>query len=334
MDPTRLRQLAFELLREAQQGEPTIAELWTRFRREHQLTALTWRGYEYAWRAQWEPRFGNLRASELTPEHIHTWREQRSLEPTRTRAPLTTPGCRNSELRVLRSLLSWAAKAGAIGRNPIAGVELERETGTRETVLTAEQIAAVERHASREDWALFLVAITGGLRKNEVRCLRWEDLDLETGVVRVRSSSAKLGRFRLTVVGTRAIEALRALPQASPWVFPSPRSNGPIAPQTITWRWARLRKRAGLQGPDGDVWLHDTRRTWGTTSAQQLPLPDVLAMGGWRNASTLLQHYHRLTPGRLREIRAALDLASTPPKRPRAVRQPTEGSVVIRRKRS
>lgn len=332
MDPKRLQQLAFEILREAQQGEPTIAELWARFRREHQLTALTWRGYDYAWGAQWEPRFGQLRASELTPEHIHVWREQRAKEPTRTRSALTTPGCRNSELRVLRSMLSWSVRVGAIGRNPIASVELERETGTRETVLTAEQIAAVERHASREDWALFLVAVTGGLRKNEVRCLRWEDIDLDTGVVRVRSASAKLGKFRLTVIGTRAVEALKALPQASPWVFPSPRGPGPIAPQTITWRWGRLRKRAGLQGPDGEVWLHDTRRTWGTVSAQQLPLPDVLSMGGWRNASTLIQHYHRLTPGRLREIRRALDLSTQPPRRPRRAEANVDQAVTKRKR--
>lgn len=316
-------QLALQLLQEAQKEEPTISELWERFRRERQLAAQTWRSYTYVWHSQFEKRFGHLRAGELTRDMIIEWRAERREQATRTRSRKTTAGCRNSEVRILRSILGWATTCGLIGRNPIAGLELETETGTRETVITPEQVAAVERHASRQDWALFCVCVFGGLRKNEARTLRWENVDLAAGTLRITARNAKGGKKgRVTVINAVACAALDAINDGeSDWVFPSRRDrNRPIAPATITWRWHQVRKRAGLTGPDGQVWLHDCRRTWGSNMVPQLPLPEILSMAGWASPPTFIKHYHRMSPARLREIKNCLDSlargARKPPRRP------------------
>ena len=58
-----------------------------------------------------------------------------------------------------------------------------------------EQAKAFLEVASEDRfWALYVLAFTTGLRRGELLGLRWEDLDLERGVVRVRRSLTPDGK--------------------------------------------------------------------------------------------------------------------------------------------
>jgi integrase len=211
--------------------------------------------------------------------------------------------------------LKWAARNGLIQRDPIACVELEKDLARRETIHTAESIAAIERHADRTMWALFMVALTGGLRKREMRHLRWGDVDLETGIVKVRAENAKGGQSRFAMICRKTVKAIEGLRSEyedkgikSQWIFPAARdSSKAVSCQTMQWRWATLRTFAGIKGPDGDVWLHDARRSFATYATGELSLPDVLTLGGWKTPAVFFEHYHRLPPKRMKSIQAGLD---------------------------
>lgn len=317
-DPN-VKQLALALAAElakvqAPPPEPTLDELFLQFRASRQIRPITMRGYAYTYQSQFKERFGDKRPNEITVAAVEEWRIQRRTEPGRASGTLTTPGTRNQGIKCLKSIFAWAVRAGVIARNPILGVELEKDRSRRETIHTPQTFKAVERHADRYMWAMFSVSVSGGLRKQEMRFLRWQDIDEETGMVRVRAETAKNGQARFTVISKEAVKALQALRKwqednaiKSRWVFPAARNHDkPVSDQTITWRWARLREVARISGPDGDVWLHDSRRTFASYATPEIGMADTMTLGGWKTASVMIDHYHRIPPKRVKSLQKSL----------------------------
>src|SRR3712207_372782 len=120
---------------------------------------------------------------------------------------------------VLRSALDIAARDGLIRSNPAAAVKrpgVERKDAPH---LTAEQAQAI-RGGRLE--TLFRVMLATGLRRGEALALRWSDVDLDAGLLRVRWTLSrtsmglqlhepKTDKSRRTVPLPRsAIETLRA----------------------------------------------------------------------------------------------------------------------------
>ena len=49
-------------------------------------------------------------------------------------------------------------------------------------------MARADRLAPEGDWALWATALYAGSRRDELGALRWEDIDLSTGVIRAERS--------------------------------------------------------------------------------------------------------------------------------------------------
>ena len=60
---------------------------------------------------------------------------------------------------------------------------------------------------------ILLVAYDQGLRKGEILGLRWEQLDVREGVIRLAPQDTKGGEHRVVYLTARTLEALRALPR-------------------------------------------------------------------------------------------------------------------------
>lgn len=102
-----------------------------------------------------------------------------------------------------------------------------------------------------------------GCRLGEVRALRWNDVDLDTGALRIRDT--KNGTPRAHPVGALAMAFLAELPRTSEWVFPAVTDAQKCLPEaTVENGWKRIRERAGLDG----VHIHDLRHTVGTYAGQ------------------------------------------------------------------
>ncbi len=110
------------------------------------------------------------------------------------------------------------------------------------------------------DRAMLELFYSSGLRLSELVGLRWGDLDLDGGEVRVLGKGRKA---RIVPVGRHAVAALRALGEAEGRAPEAPvfrgRGGAPISPRTVQ---ARLHKLALAHGSAKHVHPHLLRHTF------------------------------------------------------------------------
>ena len=96
--------------------------------------------------------------------------------------------------------------------------------------------------------AIRLLMLTG-CRRNEIVALRWEDVDLAAGELRL--PDGKTGA-RLVPLSPAAAQVLSRLPRlaGNPWVIPGTKPGAHLS--DLQPPWERVRKRAGLD----DVRIH------------------------------------------------------------------------------
>lgn len=168
---------------------------------------------------------------------------------------------------VLHRAMGRAVKLGLVRVNPCHAVERPRVPKHEITAVDPDQIAKLLRAAEGDRLeALYILAISSGMRQGELLGLKWEDIDFENGILSVRRTILELkGKFIIgepkTKSGTRqislpakAVEALeehrrRMLAEgnaACEWVFCT--WNGkPFRRASLTYNFFRpLIERAGI----------------------------------------------------------------------------------------
>ena len=107
--------------------------------------------------------------------------------------------------------------------------------------------------------AVRLLALTG-CRKDEVCRLRWSEVDLGAGLLRLADSKTGAKVVPLAPEAV-ALLARQAREEGSPWVFPAARGPGPI--RGLPKFFTRLCRSAGL----AEVTLHTLRHSLASTAA-------------------------------------------------------------------
>ena len=117
--------------------------------------------------------------------------------------------------------------------------------------------------------AIRLLMLTG-CRRGEIAMLRWEDVDLEGGELRLRD--AKTGP-RQVALSPAAVRVLSAIPRHAdnPWVIPGRKPGTWLSNLNVSW--LVVRGRADLD----DVRLHDLRHSF---ASRALALGESLSMIG------------------------------------------------------
>ena len=186
----------------------------------------------------------------------------------------------NETLNVLAKMFSLAEAWGMTPprRNPCRAVRKYKEH-RRERFLTpdeyrrlgrvldeAEEEGSVSSHAIA---AIRLLMLTG-CRRNEILKLRWDEVDLKAGELRL--SDSKTGP-RTVFLSPEAVQLLEGLPRVldNPWVIPG-RTGGTYM-RNINDPWEIIRDRAGLE----DVRIHDLRHSF---ASRALALGESLPMIG------------------------------------------------------
>jgi integrase len=118
-----------------------------------------------------------------------------------TRNP--SPRTRRHIHRILRSALARAVEQQALARNPADALKrlpkVERKPITTLTVEQSQRLLSAIKHTTTY-WPV-LLALATGLRRGELLALRWRNIDLAAGVIRVVESleQTKAGlRFKST----------------------------------------------------------------------------------------------------------------------------------------
>jgi integrase len=103
------------------------------------------------------------------------------------------PATINRELACLKRMFNVARKGLIVFKSgvPMAMVSLERECNERDRVLSAEEFQRVSQTAAPWLHPIGLVACSTAMRAGEIRSLRWDQVDLKHGVIRLRSGDTK-----------------------------------------------------------------------------------------------------------------------------------------------
>lgn len=167
----------------------------------------TRRGYRGAVDLYLVKAFGALRLEQLTPQVVQRWLLAHKREHgARRRITLAHA--------TLRSALAEAQRLQLVTINAATLVKVPKPTTRPIVSLTVEQATAFLAVAGTHRLgALFGVALACGLRLGEATGLRWEDVDLTTGELRVRQQLQKVGkRLILQELKTEKSRRTLALP--------------------------------------------------------------------------------------------------------------------------
>lgn len=164
-----------------------------------------------------------------------------------------------------RSLFRQLRREGSLDHDPVAGVRGPKVHRKLPQVLDVDEAATLVESGGEgalgvRDRAMLELFYSSGLRLSELVGLRWIDLDLDAGEVRVLGKGSKT---RIVPVGRHAVNALRALGDAQGRAPETPvfrgRGGAPISPRTVQ---ARLKQLALTQGFAKRVHPHLLRHTF------------------------------------------------------------------------
>lgn len=190
------------------------------------------------------------------------------------------PGTRRKVLAIFASFFGWTARFDRVASNPMGKIDRPRRRSVERHAHTPAKIRAVidAQPELRDRVAISLMALLG-LRKNEVRLLRWRDVDLERGELRVRGKGGKIADVPIVYGDLLADLARLSLEnEAKPdqyLLYPirignhrsNPRLRGvvgeyperPMQPSTMHRWFKRCLRQAGA----ADFPMHELRHTAG-----------------------------------------------------------------------
>ena len=192
--------------------------------------------------------------------------------------------------QMIGSAYNLAIEQKLVNRNPTQGCALPKVEHKEMKTLTADQLSAFFQEARDSGvYELYYLDLATGLRRGELLGLKWTDIDLDRGVLKIqRAISRQNGKvveaplktknaYRTLPLSADAIDVLmqqRRKTGNSEWVFPSP-AGGPMSPDSVLHMLQRVLKRAGLPR----IRFHDLRHPYvkHTTKIFSLRLMDFQA---------------------------------------------------------
>lgn len=231
-----------------------------------------------------DDRYPQILVRDMKPHHVDTWIREHKTWGDSTR---------NIAVGIVVRALHWAAKAGRITSNPIAGMERPAPK-TRTTFVTPEEFEAILAHSDQLFKDLLIVSYDSGARPQEVKGLeaRHLDPDFHRAVFPAEEAKGKR-RPRVVYFGTdRAVEILKRLVAKHPEGPLFRAKNGaPWNKSSVNQRFHRLVKHVGRH-----VTQYELRHAWVTRSLKSgLDVHTVAALAGHVNTKMIDTVYSHIT---------------------------------------
>ena len=225
-----------------------------------------------------KPQIGSVPLAELTSldlqrfyKHLLDGGRVDRIEAKKKPKGLAPKTVRNIH-QMIGSAYNLAIEQHLVTKNPTQGCALPKVEHKEMKTLTADQLSAFFQEARDSGvYELYYLDLATGLRRGELLGLKWTDVDLDRGVLKIqRAISRQDGKvveaplktknaYRTLPVSADAIDVLvqqRRKTGNSEWVFPSP-SGGPMSPDSVLHMLQRVLKRAGLPR----IRFHDLRHS-------------------------------------------------------------------------
>jgi integrase len=271
-----------------------------------------------------KPAIGHLRLAKLARRDVDALMrgmEEKGLSPWTVRQARS----------VLRSALNHAMRQDLIGRNVAALAEAPRLEQDERPYLTVDQADRLLDAAKGDRLeALWLLLFAMGLRRGEALGLRWDDVDLAAGELRVRRQLQRV-KGALLIRDLKTARSRRTLPlpdtvavalkahrkrQLQERMLAGDRWQDrglvfcwgigtPLEPGGVTAKFRALTAKAKL--PEG-FRLHDLRHSCAAALvAQKVDARTIMEILGHSNISTTMDIYAHIMPAGKREAADAMD---------------------------
>jgi integrase len=286
----------------------------------------TFERYEQVVRLHIEPALGRTKLVDLSPlqvQRLYRAKLEGGLSPRSVQYVHVTLH------KALQQAVSW----GYVNRNVTALVKAPRSKKDEVNPLSLEQIQKLlSSLGTDQDRALFTLAVTTGLRRGEMLALRWEDVDLEAQVLRVKRSlsetnegTSERGLVFTVPKTTKGKRSIALTPHAvslldkyrqgsigvkpADLVFPNPEGE-PMRPRSLTQHFKRVSERCSLPAT---LRLHDLRHTAATLLLSKGIHPKIVQeILGHSTISITLDTYSHVLPnmqeGAMRAMQEVISL--------------------------
>lgn len=272
----------------------------------------TWQTYEGYVRLHALPALGRLPLAKLEPKHLQR------LYADKLESGLSPTSVRHLHA-ILHRALGRAARWGVVPRNVASLVDPPPMAHHEMRTLSPEEARRfLATAASDRLEALYVLALTTGMRQGELFRLRWQDVDLESQALAVRGATKTARSRRQVLLSDVGVEALRRHAgrqgeecriAGSAWretglVFTNT-VGASLTTTNVTFRSFRpLLERAGLPV----IRFHDLRHTAATLLLGKGVHPKVVSeLLGHSQVGVTLDLYSHVTPTMHRQAVTTFD---------------------------
>lgn len=223
--------------------------------------------------------------------------------------PWSSAKLANNYLVALRGIMKFVFHGPKSNLNPMVGIENMKVVKKKPDPLTSDErdriLAELLEHYDTRIWAYFAFAFGTGMRPEEIIALRWGDIDLASGVVRIQRVRTFRGTERegskthterdvdLTPLAVAAIKEVKTYTYLkSPYVFENPVTNSPWHDERSQrdHYWSPTMKRLGIRQRRA----YATRHTYATVALMGGINPAYIASQlGHSNPKMLFETYSR-----------------------------------------
>lgn len=180
------------------------------------------------------------------------------------RAQLVSPATLDREYNLLRAAMTLATVTGELDACPLPRGAVKRLVGVNDGKIVYFEPEEWQRFISAKDDAfrpIFIALLWTVSRLSEIRLLRWEDIDLRAGTIRIQQG--KSGTAKVVPIADELRADLDSRPRGfgSMLVYPSPRGDA-YTRKEVQHAFAAYRVAAGLRRELTPHSLRHTALSW------------------------------------------------------------------------
>ena len=239
---------------------------------------------------------------DLSTAQLENYVHARLQEPSPNRIGKTiAPKTVKEEISLLRNMLNRGLSYEFISSIPISRYPTVRVDNVRKRVFEKEEYQRLLEECPLWLRRIVIMAHGTGMRQGEILKLRWSDVDLKTGFVRLKASMTKTDEARSVRLLPEVITMLREIPRTlhTQQVFLSA-TNKPIPYWTtyVQKVWKSSLEKAGIKG----ACFHDLSHDFVTTAMRGGNAPHIAIKQVGHKTDSMLRRYQLIDERDLLEL--------------------------------